>query len=289
MERERSGGPSVRVADAGEVDWLLELAAGEGWNPGLDDAAAFRAADPEGFLVALEGGRPLAGISVVRQDDRFGFLGLYIVAPGVRGRGHGWRVWQAGLAHLGERTVGLDGVVEQQANYRRSGFAPAWRNVRFAGVVAVPDGGSGDLPAPRAASEADGAALQAYDRAIGGVGRTRFLDAWLADTPTRHTLVCEHEGRVVALGTARECRDGVKIGPLLADSTTLARHLLEALVRRIGDGRIVLDVPEQHGAAMALAGSLGLEAVFETARMYRGTPPAVELERLFGVATLELG
>src|SRR5690606_33641464 len=113
----------IRTASAAEVALLIDWAAAEGWNPGLDDARLFRLADPEGFLVAVLDGRPVAGISVVASGDAFGFLGLYICRPEHRGRGHGYGVWQAGIARLGDRTIGLDGVVAQQANYARSGFS----------------------------------------------------------------------------------------------------------------------------------------------------------------------
>ena len=44
---------------ATEFDLAVEWAAREGWNPGLNDALAFRAADPAGFLVGLKDGVPL--------------------------------------------------------------------------------------------------------------------------------------------------------------------------------------------------------------------------------------
>ena len=294
MTRAATGGSAIRVASAAQVDWLLELAADEGWNPGLEDAAAFRAADPEGLLVALDRGDPVAGVSVVRQDDAHGFLGLYLCRPDARGQGHGWRVWQAGLAHLGERSVGLDGVVEQQGNYRRSGFAPAWRNVRFAGVPAHGGGGEGGIEASsgvgvREALAADLPALTAFDREIGGVDRRRFLNVWLVTTRTRRTLMVERQGRLRGFGTVRACRRHVKVGPLLADSPEVAGTLLERLARSVDDTEIVLDAPECNPAAIALARDAGLVPVFETARMYRGEAPPVDAERLFGVATLELG
>ncbi len=39
------------------------------------------------------------------------------------------------MARLGARTVGLDGVVAQQENYKKSGFVLAHRNVRHGGVA----------------------------------------------------------------------------------------------------------------------------------------------------------
>src|SRR4051794_39331147 len=65
----------------------------------------------------------------------FAFLGFYIVRPDLRGQGHGYRIWQAVMDRAGSRTVGLDGVIAQQDNYRQSGFALAHRNIRFGGIA----------------------------------------------------------------------------------------------------------------------------------------------------------
>jgi predicted N-acetyltransferase YhbS len=82
-----------------------------------------------GFL----GHEPVGCISVVRYESGFAFLGFYIVRPPFRGRGYGYHLWRAGLQCLEGCKVGLDGVVAQQENYRRSGFMLAHRNIRFGG------------------------------------------------------------------------------------------------------------------------------------------------------------
>src|SRR3546814_9674339 len=83
--------------------------------------------------MAFADGEPVASISVVNYGPGFGFLGFYICRPDRRGRGIGYRLWQAGMARHGDRVVGLDGVVEQQDNYRKSGFELAYRNIRHSG------------------------------------------------------------------------------------------------------------------------------------------------------------
>jgi hypothetical protein len=57
----------------------------------------------------------------------------------------------------------------------------------------------------------------------------------------------------------------------------------------VGGGHIFLDIPGINRDAMALAEDLGLAPVFETARMYTGAIPPLQLDRLFGVTTFELG
>jgi RimJ/RimL family protein N-acetyltransferase len=106
----------VRAMRPEEIGLASDWAADEGWNPGLADPACFGTVDPEGFLLGELDGRPAATISVVNYDANFAFLGFYIVRPDLRGRGYGLRIWQAGVAHAGSRTVGLDGVIAQQEN-----------------------------------------------------------------------------------------------------------------------------------------------------------------------------
>lgn len=100
---------TIRSMAAHELAWVLDQAADEGWNPGLEDAVAFHAADPGGFLLGQVDGEPVGCISAVCYGPGFGFLGFYIVRPAFRGRGHGLALWRAAMARLGARTVGLDG------------------------------------------------------------------------------------------------------------------------------------------------------------------------------------
>ncbi len=129
---------TIRVMDRSEIAITGDWAAAEGWNPGLDDAACFATVDPNGFYMGELDGVVASTISVVNYDDRFAFLGFYIVRPDLRGRGYGLRTWRAAIAQAGSRIVGLDGVVTQQENYRKSGFALAHRNIRFGGTPVVP-------------------------------------------------------------------------------------------------------------------------------------------------------
>lgn len=101
-----------------QVDIAVEWAAGEGWNSGLHDAESYFTADNNGFLIGLLGDEPIATISVIKYSDSFGFLGFYMVKPEFRGKGYGIQVWNAGLNYLQGANIGLDGVVDQQENYK---------------------------------------------------------------------------------------------------------------------------------------------------------------------------
>ena len=111
------------------VKWAAE----EGWNPGLYDAPCFYATDPKGFFVGLVNNEPIACISAVAYDKDFAFLGFYIIKPKYRGKGYGLRIWNGAVDYLQTQNIGLDGVVEQQPNYKKSGFKLAYRNIRYEG------------------------------------------------------------------------------------------------------------------------------------------------------------
>lgn len=275
---------TVRPMAAADLARALDWAATEGWNPGLQDAFCFATVDPDGLLVAEVAGEPVGSITVVNYDDAFAFLGFYIVRPEWRGGGHGMTLWRAGLNHAGPRLVGLDGVPAQQPNYKRSGFVYAWRNLRFSGRVAPNPPPAGLVPLDSRHLDA----VAALDARVFPAPRRGFLEAWL--TAAGHIALGHlDDGALDGFAVLRPCRDGAKIGPLVAPDRATAEALFDGLVTRWGGGAVFLDVPDVNDEAMALAESRGFAPIFETARMYTGRAPAVGTDRIFGVTTFELG
>jgi GNAT superfamily N-acetyltransferase len=280
-----SGGAEIRVLTAAEVEDLVGWAALEGWNPGHGDAAAFRAADPDGFIGCFVDGRFAAGISAVRYGSGFGFIGLYICHPEFRGRGLGRRVWDAGMAHLGGRVIGLDGVIEQQANYGKMGFEPAYDTVRWS-IERMPALARADA-ACQAVGEADVADILAFDQSFFPERRDGFLTTWLQ--PPRQAFVCRRQGAVAGYAVVRPCLSGHKIGPLFAIDGRTAEDLLKVCLANLGGAEIHLDVPDYQQGFRYLLERLGFKPGFRTARMYRGTPPLLQKAGVYAITTLELG
>jgi GNAT superfamily N-acetyltransferase len=278
-------GFNIRTMRPGEMALASDWAAAEGWNPGLADAACFATIDSDGFLIGELDGAPAATISCVNYDDCFAFLGFYIVRADLRGRGLGLRIWNAAIAHAGRRVIGLDGVVAQQENYRKSGFQLAYANVRYGGIVAAPAVQQPDIVALR---DVPLAMIEASDAAVFPAPRAAFLRAWIG-TPGHIGCALMRDGALAGWGVIRPCGRGRKIGPLVADDRAAAEAVLSALLTKAGGGEIFLDVSAVNRDAVALAESFGLAPVFETARMYTGPIGPLALERVFGVTTFELG
>ncbi len=274
----------IRTCSRAELELILGWAAAEGWNPGKHDALPFQVADPAGFLLGLYHGRPIAAISAVRYSPSFGFIGLYLVVPEMRHQGFGLQLWRAGLDHLQSCTVGLDGVIAQQANYARSGFRLAYRQIRHGG------------PAPQSA-QAPGlidlrqvplAQVLAYDQLTFPAERPGFLAAWIS-MPESQGLGVMANGRLRGFGVRRACLHGHKLGPLVADDEATAEELFLGLCTGVEGQQIFLDVPEINPSARHLAQRHGLQPVFETARMYKDGEAAINTAQIFGVTSFELG
>ncbi len=281
---------TTRIATAKEVQRLISWAEKEGWNPGLDDSNLFFAADQSGFFVTLVNDTPIAGISIVKLNSEQAFLGLYLCQPEYRGKGYGMQTWQAALGSAGNRSIGLDGVVAQQENYVKEQFKFSHRNIRFAGSVAEAnfEKAENSLTVIEA-GEQHLNELVLFDTHVGGVQRRAFYEAWLNTCESRKTYAAISSDAIVGIIGVRECIEGYKVGPLLANDLTIAETLLDKALQQFGNSPFMIDVPEPNTAAMDLMHRLGFSPIFETARMYRGTCPHFNIPFLFGVATLELG
>src|SRR5207237_8912158 len=164
---------------------------------------------------------------------------FYIVRADLRGRGYGLRMWKAAIAHAGGRVIGLDGVVAQQQNYRKSGFKLAYANIRYGGAVLAPDRLHADVID---LSEVPLALVEACDATVFPAPRAAFLRAWIS-APGHAGCARVRDGRLDGFGVIRPCRQGYKIGPLVADDRATSEVVLSALVAKVGGGHIFLDVP----------------------------------------------
>jgi hypothetical protein len=274
------------VASVDEMRLIAGWAAAEGWNPGEGDESVFHPTDPGGFLVGRLDGRPVSSISAIRYGSGHGFIGLYITVPEFRGRGYGHRTWQVGTERLAGRNIGLDGVVAQQGNYRKSGFREAWVTTRFQGSPTGAGRASGVEVADARSAGFD--ELAAFDRRFFPAGRDAFLALWIT-VPGRRAVVARRGGAIVGFAARRPAGDADRIGPLFADTPEVAETLLAALSGGDQDAPVMIDIPADHRAATELAERAGLKAAWDTARMYTGGVPDIDRGGIYAVTTLELG
>ena len=134
----------IRNMTRAELDVIVEWAANEGWNPGLHDADIFWATDPDAFIAAEFNGEMIGGGSIVNYGGVCGFMGLFIIHPGFRGRNFGHQLWIARRDRLIKRLhaparIEMDGVFNMQSFYTKGGFQFLHRDLRFQRVESARD------------------------------------------------------------------------------------------------------------------------------------------------------
>ncbi len=278
---------TIRTMSAEEVGSVAVAWAGaEGWNPCECDAACYYAADNGGFFVGELDGEPIAAISAVRYEG-FGFLGFYIVAPSFRGQGYGIQLWRRAMEYLEGCVTGLDGVVAQQENYRRSGFALAYNNIRYQG--SVNNLGSYSHPEVVDLGSVPFDTLLQYEADFFPASREAFLRCWVTQ-PGSVALGYIGDGELRGYIVARKCTDGYKIAPLFADTPEIAEALLRSALSKLPEGASwFIDIPEPNREAQKFTELFSLTESFRTARMYRGEAPNLPVERIYSVTSFEIG
>ena len=285
---------SIRNMTRPEVNELVDWAAAEGWNPGVNDADLFWATDSEAFIEADFHDQLIGGGAITSYEGEYGFMGFFIVRPEYRGRGLGNTIWQARLKRLIHRlrpgaTIGMDGVFTMQDYYARGGFVFSHRNLRF--CAELPRRAANPPIKSEHIVSLDVVPFHQvleYDRSCFPAGRTTFLKGWIAQDDAL-ALGYQRDDELHGYGVIRRCREGCKIGPLFADDSEVASALYTQLAAFAMGGPLFLDAPENNPAAMALVHGEGMSEVFGCARMYLGPPPELAHDRIFGVTTFELG
>ncbi|MDR7665690.1 GNAT family N-acetyltransferase [Methanosarcina sp. Z-7115] len=277
-------GLKIRKMRRDEVEFVIQMETGEEWIPGIHDGEIFYETDPDGFFIAEVEGETIGCVSAVAYDDSFGFLGLYVVKPKFRNKGVGVKLTEKCLERMGNRNIGLDAVVENEKKYQElMKFKSFYSNLRFEGR------GGGEFPNGLVkVSDVPFESLLEYDREMFPAPRDTFLEKWIKQ-PDSYAFAAVEAGKLKGYGVIRKCQNGYKIGPLFADDPIAAERIFLALKASVPDEAIYLDVPEPNKKAMEIANKYGMNVIFKTIRMYSREEPDINLEKVYGVTTLELG
>ncbi|ACK73600.1 GCN5-related N-acetyltransferase [Gloeothece citriformis PCC 7424] len=273
----------VRPMTLDDLKIALSWAQGEGWNPGIDDADNYYIADPGGFLIGELNGNPISCISVIRYNDNFNFIGIYIVKPDYRNQGYGLKTFQEALKLVNNKPAALDGVLQQVNNYQKWGFKSAHYHRRYQGII------QGQLSEDVIdLTQVNFDQLCNYDHQYFPGYRPQFLKKWIHQPHGQGYAIVNQE-KVLGYGVIREACEGFKIAPLFAENEQIAEKLVLALSTYTQGNNIYIDVPDLNQKAISLVETYQMQCVFECVRMYTHNPPNLDWNKIFGVTGLEIG
>ncbi len=271
-----------------KMPFLIEMATEQGWNPGLNDSSAFYSADNNGFFIAELESEAIGCISAVSYSEDFGFVGFYVMKKEFEGNYFGSQLALKAMRYLYDKNVGLDGLIDRVENYVRLGFKYAYPNARY--EMIVPDIWE-YTPCTKIQDYNDNhfSDICKYDRQCFPAERAKFLQTWL-NMGNATAKVLFNENQIRGYAVVRKCLNGFKIGPLFADGFVQAENLLLSLIAELPAGESVyLDIPEINIEAKLLVSKHKMKKVFETARMYSQEKPEIDLNKVFGITSFELG
>ena len=275
--------------DFGGLKTLIKWAGEEGWNPGINDAEVFWETDPDGYYGYYYKGELIAGGSIVSYDKLFGFMGFFIVKPEYRSLGIGRKLWYQRrdtlISRLSEgASIGMDGVIAMQPFYNKGGFKIEFRDERH---ERIGEGFEIDKSIS-SIEEKDFDSVLQYDEKCFGFTRPQFLIPWLKQSNVK-TFRYYDNAKLKGFAVIRKANKGHKVCPLFADNPTIAEELYKACLNSFMGEPLYIDIPMINQEAVTLIKKYNTTYVFECARMYYGKPPDMEINKVFGITTFELG
>jgi GNAT superfamily N-acetyltransferase len=211
--------------------------------------------------------------------------GMIIIAKAAQGRGYGARLMDALLAAARPRIITLNSTAEGLALYARRGFASIGILHQHHGIPSQ----RRDRPPPgdvRTMVPSDFGAIVGLDHEATGWTRREMLNR-LIEVGDGYVLLRDGIPRGYAI--SRLFGRGHVIGPVVAESPTDARALIEAALAPLGSVFVRVDTSATSQLGEWLEG-IGLQQVSDATTMVLGTQmPSTGPARVFALANQSFG
>ena len=276
----------LRPMTAADIADGMRLKDEAGWNQVEADWRRFLALGGGGCFVAEREGRIVGSVTTCRFGS-IGWVAMLLVEEAHRGAGLGRGLLIRAIEHLearGVRSVRLDATPQGRPLYESLGFRVDFQLGRFRGVV-THAGIDGEI---RQGRSADLDQIAALDRRATGTDRRVLLARFLADNPLECRVAGPVGGPIRGYVLWRPGSSADQVGPCIAEPD-VGRALLDDSGRRLAGRPVIVDIPTDHGEAVAWAEGCGLRELREFWRMTRGEAVVEDLARLWASSGPEMG
>jgi len=286
---------TLRLLRKEDIPFAMSLKEAAGWNQTRENWEDFLSFRPEGCFLALAGDRPAGTVTTIDYQGLVGWIGMLLVLPELRGRGTGTELLKKAMESL-ERcdTVKLDATPAGKRIYAPMGFldeAILERRVRARASTAG-EADSSSRPDAGEISPLERTELPAVlplDAEAFGVSREKVLKAWLQDAP-EYAFLYKGGAKIRGFCLGRRGSRHEHLGPLVADSFSVARALVNQALKVAGDRSVVLDATTGSTQWLQFLDALGFAVERPFTRMYRGPNRSPERKGLvWAIAGPEVG
>jgi len=237
-----------------------------------------------GWVICGDDGAMLGTATWWSYGQHLGSVGLVLVDASQQGKGLGRRLMNTIIDDAGSRALQLMATQAGLKLYRQCGFREVGLTEQRQGIISP-------LPAPtgvtlRAAMADDLDALVTLDAAAFGAQRRELIRELLA---AGSGTVATIDGQVAGFAIKRQAGRGTLIGPVVADSESLAIALVTQLVNS-SSGFVRIDIPAAAEELGRWLDTVGVVRVDTVVAMLRGERPETHPGmRTFGLASQAFG
>ena len=259
---------ALRPMRASDIEVGLQLCRASGWNQVRRDWEQFLSLTPDGSCVATCERRVVGTVATVRYGTRFGWIGMVLVEPAVRGRGIGTLLLDHALELLSDLPlVRLDATSAGHPLYLTRGFIEEGRVNRLQGIAPAlaqprPEG-------VRPMREQDIAEVSALDEQVFGANRASML-RWMWQGAPEYAWVAQSGSRVTGYTFGRHGHDFEHLGPIVAVDSEDARRLAATCLGAHSSRSFVVDAPLGQPSWQRGLEALGFRHQRPLIRMARG-------------------
>jgi ribosomal protein S18 acetylase RimI-like enzyme len=281
----------VRVLGPADLGAAAALTLEAGWNQVEADWRIFLEL---GHVIGVDvpGHGVVATAATLPLGHELGWIGMMLVATPYRRQGLGRRLLGQCILDLAAQglTPGLDATAAGRELYQRYDFQDAWaitrwRRERAATPPPTPPDPSVEV---RTATAADLDPIAALDRRAFGYERRSVLARLLERSP-RLAAFALRRGEPCGFLLARDGREALQLGPLVATDGAAPVALLADTVTRLSDAAYV-DLLDHHQDLRGWLATQGFAPQRRFTRMlYRRDEPAGDARLAFAIAGPELG
>ena len=215
----------IRPLLESDLPAALHLSTQAGWNQLARDWLRLLRLFPSQCLAGCLHEQLIATATLATYENRLGWIGMILVDPAHRSKGHGIAMFDAILAladQLAIPTLALDATDLGEPLYRKRGFLPSTPINRWLTPIATHSHRHIPTPCPTP-SESDWPDILALDHASANIDRSPLLGA-LAGEPNARLRILRESCRLVGFAFARPGRFHRPLPQTSPDSRTSPSH-----------------------------------------------------------------
>lgn len=260
---------SIRAMRPSDIDDGLRLCRASGWNQVARDWAQFLAIEPHGARVADWNGRVVGTVATLRYGQRFGWIGMVLVDPPMRGQGIGTLLVDQATSLLADLPlVRLDATPAGYGLYLQRGFSEEHWLCRL--HATIPAG----LVAPRTRharrmTAGDLREVIALDEQVFGASRAVML-RWMWAGAPEYAWVANRYGTIGGYTFGRHGYAFDHLGPVVAVDEGTAGVLARACLRAHAGREFIIDAPLHGQAFLRSLEAMGFREQRPLIRMGKG-------------------